>query len=80
MHLVHGEKYCMVYRKGQSLGHCFLTFLCDLFYFFEGTYIENSADHTTPYSAAKTQECVRENFEIYRCLCLNRSVTIIESE
>ena len=26
VHLVHGEKCCMVYHKGQSLGHCFLTF------------------------------------------------------
>lgn len=57
IHLVHERKYCMVYHKGQALGHCYLNiFLCDLSYFLEATYIANYADDTTPYSA---QEFVR---------------------
>ena len=58
MHLVHGDKYCMVYQKGSVLGPLlFNIFLIDLIYFVESTDIVNYAGDTLPYSAT---ECVLE--------------------
>ena len=50
--------------QGSILGPLlFNIFLCDLFYFLEGTDIANYADDTTPYNVNSTQELVINELE-----------------
>ena len=56
MHTVHGKTFFMEFHRGQSLVRLFWS---DLFYFLEGVAVASYADDTTPYTAKKTNDLVK---------------------
>ena len=64
MHTVHGNKYLIVFHRGQSLVRLiFNIFLCDLFYFLEGVTVVSYAVDITPYGTNKTNDLVIKEIE-----------------